>query len=99
MGRRQETAAATRAKLLAAARACFDTLGYERATIRDIAASAGMSTGAFFWHWTGKAEIYAGVYGHYPLSPEQGQELLTALKGGPVPAWARPLIQQTQADA
>src|SRR3546814_6547492 len=38
----------TRAKVLAAARRLFSEEGYEGATIRDIAAAAGMSTGAVF---------------------------------------------------
>lgn len=92
MGARNDAKAATRAKVLEAARICFSTLGYERATIRDIARKAGRSTGAFFAHWDGKEAAYVELYGHPPITPEQGRELLAALHGGPVPAWAPALM-------
>lgn len=45
---RQRKKAQTREKVLSAARQSFIDRGYLRATIRDIATLAGMSTGAFF---------------------------------------------------
>lgn len=78
--KRQTAKAATRAKVLEAAKTCFGTLGYERATIRDIANTAGMSTGAIFASFTGKAELYREVFGHDPISPEVGRELLERLQ-------------------
>lgn len=65
--------------LLTTARAVFDERGYDFATIRVIARAAGMSTGAIFAHWSGKAELYRDVYGHDPITPEQGRKLATAL--------------------
>lgn len=77
--KRSESKATTRGKILEAAKSCFGTLGYERSTIRDIANTAGMSTGAIFASFSGKAELYAEVYGAPPVSPEAGRELLAAL--------------------
>lgn len=92
-GVRTEAKAATRGKVLEAARRCFDAVGYEAATIRDIAARAGLSTGAVFANFAGKADLYLAVYGHAPISPEQGRELLAMIAGAPVPDWVRPLVK------
>jgi AcrR family transcriptional regulator len=75
---RQEAKVATRAKVLEAARRLFEFEGYEFATIRDIALEAGMSTGAVFANFSGKAALYREIYGHDPISPEAGRELLAA---------------------
>jgi AcrR family transcriptional regulator len=51
----------TRAKVLAAARRLFSESGYEGATIRDIAAAAGMSTGAVFANFTDKSDLFREI--------------------------------------
>jgi AcrR family transcriptional regulator len=51
--------ARTREKIVTAARAQFDTHGYDRATIRGIAKQAGTSTGAIFANFTGKGQLFA----------------------------------------
>lgn len=51
----------TRAKVLAAARQLFSEEGYEGATIRDIAAAAGMSTGAVFANFTDKSDLFREI--------------------------------------
>jgi AcrR family transcriptional regulator len=48
----------TRAKVLGAARRLFSEHGYEGATIRDIAAVAGMSTGAVFANFADKSDLF-----------------------------------------
>src|SRR5437899_1394827 len=93
MTRRQEAKAATRAKVLEAARTAFETLGYERATIRDMANSYGMSTWAIFASFSGKAELYTELYGHPPISPEVGRQLLAALKALRAAVAASPAMQ------
>lgn len=77
---RQQSKAATRAKVLAAAKALFETEGYVATTVREIAHAAGVSTGAVFCSWTGKAEVYREVFGHKPISPELGRALLLAAR-------------------
>lgn len=51
----------TRAKVLAAARRLFSEQGYEGATIRDIAAAAGMSTGAVFANFSDKSDLFREI--------------------------------------
>ena len=51
----------TRLKVLGAARALFSELGYEGATIRDIAAAAGMSTGAVFANFADKSDLFREI--------------------------------------
>ena len=51
----------TRAKVLAAARNLFSEHGYEGATIRDIAAAAGMSTGAVFANFRDKSDLFREI--------------------------------------
>ena len=51
----------TRTKVIAAARRLFSESGYEGATIRDIAAEAGMSTGAVFANFTDKADLFREI--------------------------------------
>lgn len=71
---------ATRDKLLLAAKVLFEAHGFESATMREIAKAAGVSTGAAFNIWPGKAAIYRDVFGHDPITPEQGRKLAEALK-------------------
>jgi AcrR family transcriptional regulator len=51
----------TRAKVLAAARKLFSEHGWEGATIRDIAAAAGMSTGAVFANFSDKSDLFREI--------------------------------------
>src|SRR6185312_2640202 len=51
----------TRMKVLAAARRLFSEQGYEGATIRDIAAAAGMSTGAVFANFADKSDLFREI--------------------------------------
>lgn len=52
---------ATREKILNSARDLFAEKGYEGATIRDIAAAAGMSTGAVFASFSDKSELFQEI--------------------------------------
>lgn len=60
-GVRQAQKAATRARVLAAARDLFDEVGYDEATVRAIAARAGVSTGGVFAAFSSKADILSQV--------------------------------------
>jgi AcrR family transcriptional regulator len=51
----------TRLKVLTAARRLFSEAGYEGATIRDIAAAAGMSTGAVFANFSDKSDLFREI--------------------------------------
>jgi len=58
MRRTKEEAARTREQLLRAALTVFRTQGYATTTLDDIAAAAGVTRGAIYWHFGGKAELY-----------------------------------------
>lgn len=79
-GARKAAAALTRAKVLEAAISCFQSAGYEGATIRDIAKAAKVSTGAMFAHWPDKAALYREIHGHAPVTAEHGRALLLAAR-------------------
>jgi AcrR family transcriptional regulator len=59
--RRAQAKLETRDKVLKAAKRLFISRGYEHATIRDIAAEAGMSTGAVFANFTDKTDLFHAV--------------------------------------
>lgn len=50
-----------RGKLLSAAASLFREQGYERTTVRDIAARVGIQSGSLFHHFTSKDEILKAV--------------------------------------
>lgn len=51
----------TRQIVMEAAKRLFTERGYDEATVRDIAAAAGMSTGAVFANFTDKADLFNEV--------------------------------------
>ncbi|HLK24495.1 MAG TPA: TetR/AcrR family transcriptional regulator [Caulobacteraceae bacterium] len=61
MAPRGEKRQATRERVLAAARDLFDEVGYEAATIREVAGRAGVSVGSVFTGFAGKAELLSQV--------------------------------------
>jgi AcrR family transcriptional regulator len=70
----------TRRRVLDAARALFMERGYEAATIRDIAAEAGLSTGAVFASFLDKTDLFNAVMAEdfQRLIDRRPQELLAA---------------------
>ena len=60
-GSRAETKAATRDKLLAAAKHIFLTTGYQGATLDTIAARAGFTKGAVYWHFPNKQALFLAL--------------------------------------
>lgn len=61
--KRAQAKAATQAKVLAAAREAFHHSGYDAVKMRDLAKSAGMSTGAIFSSWPSKSALFAAATG------------------------------------
>ena len=57
LNKRQQAKIRTRQKVLDAGRTLFMEGGYAKATIRDIAKGAGMSTGAVFANFEDKADL------------------------------------------
>ena len=58
---RQSQKAATRMRVIAAARELFDTEGYEGTTVREIARHAKVSVGSVFTTFASKGEILSQV--------------------------------------
>ena len=63
--RRQERKEETRAELIVASAKVFARRGFHGASLDDIAAEAGFSTGAIYWHFSGKEELFLAVYEEY----------------------------------
>ncbi|MBX3480611.1 MAG: TetR/AcrR family transcriptional regulator [Caulobacter sp.] len=61
MGVRDDQKAATRAKVLSAARDLFHEIGYDETTIRAIADRAGVSVGSVFTTFKSKADVLSQV--------------------------------------
>lgn len=66
-------------RLKAIAAQSFMQNGYEATSMRGIARMAGLSTGAIFSNFTDKAQLYREIFGHDPITPEQGKKLASAL--------------------
>ncbi|MCA0029790.1 TetR/AcrR family transcriptional regulator [Mesorhizobium sp. B263B2A] len=58
---RKEMIAQTRAKLIAAARQAFGTIGYAEASMDDFTASAGLTRGALYHHFGDKKGLLEAV--------------------------------------
>ena len=54
----------TRARILAAGCRCFAQRGYARTSNRDIAAAAGVTSGALYHYFDSKAALFAAVHHH-----------------------------------
>ena len=54
----------TRAAIMAAALRLFRERGYQRTTMRDVAAEAGVSTGNAYYYFRSKEELVQGFYDH-----------------------------------
>lgn len=61
---RDKQKAATRAKIIGAVRDAIVAGEYDAMTMRSLATSIGMSTGAIFAHFTGKDELFEAATGY-----------------------------------
>jgi len=80
---RTEQRRRTEARILAAAARVFVATGYERATIRAVAAAAGVDAGLVMHYFGSKQELFRRVIGDAPVPevsgpPEQAAEQLLA---------------------
>jgi AcrR family transcriptional regulator len=81
--RRDLSAQATRAEIIAVARAAFTAKGYAAVKLEDVARSAHATTGAIYHHFGGKAGLLLAVGEHVE------QEVVAAI-GALVPPGASP---------
>lgn len=67
----------TRSDVLTAAAKVFARAGYDRATVAEIASESGLSTGAIYAHYDGKADLFLAV-----LRDHVHRELQRRVSGG-----------------
>jgi TetR/AcrR family acrAB operon transcriptional repressor len=67
--------------LLAAALRLFARRGYREASVDEIAAEAGYSKGALYWHFSGKAELLMALLEERIDAPMR--EMVALLKSAP----------------
>lgn len=73
---RAENKVETRRRLLDGAREVFTAVGYQGATLDEIAAKAGFTKGALYWHFPNKQSLFMALVGD---SIEQNMKLLDKL--------------------
>ena len=76
-GARARQAESTRQRLVAAARGLFSECGYHAVSVRDVAAQAGVTRGAFAHHFPDKEALFLAVF------DQVERELLSAEKVRP----------------
>jgi AcrR family transcriptional regulator len=78
---RAEMIAETRAKLVAAARQAFGTVGYAEASMDDFTAAAGLTRGALYHHFGDKEGLLRAVIAE--IDAEMSARLATAAQKAP----------------
>ena len=88
MRKTKEEAALTKQRLLQAALKTFSRRGYAATTLEAVAEAAGVTRGAVYWHFRGKAELYNTLMQR--LAARGGAVVAEAVaEGGPLPAVLR----------
>lgn len=57
----KEKALETRERILDAAEDVFDARGVSKTSLADVAAAAGLTRGAIYWHFTNKADLFEAM--------------------------------------
>ena len=94
MSRRDERKEATRAELVDAAARVFARRGFHGASIDQIAREAGYSTGAIYWHFDGKDDLFLAVYEAYATKRVREWGEVQASAEGELPQRARAYADQ-----
>lgn len=80
MKRTPEQARQTRESLLRAALEVFDRRGVARASLSEIAAEAGVTRGALYWHFKSREELFDALFQR--LFSEYGLRLASDIRSG-----------------
>src|SRR3954462_12004933 len=67
----KEEALATRGRILDAAEELFQAQGVAGTSLQDIAAAAGVTRGAIYWHFDDKADLFNAMMARVCLPLEQ----------------------------
>jgi TetR/AcrR family acrAB operon transcriptional repressor len=89
----KEEAQATRSLLLDAAERLFHAKGVSRTSLQDIAAAAGATRGAIYWHFEDKADLINAMMERIRLPFEEALEVATRKTEGDALASLRQTMQ------
>ena len=95
--RREERKEETRAELIEAAARVFARRGFHGASIQEIAREAGYSTGAIYWHFSGKDDLFLAVYEAYATARVREFEEIHERAQGELPQRTRAYADQWMA--
>ena len=84
--RTKQDALATREALLDAAERVFEQRGVARSSLADIAAAAGVTRGALYWHFKDKADLFNAMLERVTLPLESELAGVAQVPGDPVEA-------------
>jgi AcrR family transcriptional regulator len=87
--RRAERKEETRAELIEAAARVFARRGFHGASVDEIARESGYSTGAIYWHFSGKDDLFLAVYEDFAAALARSLEEIFARGDGGLPERAR----------
>lgn len=85
----KEDAEATRCSILDAAEQLFYGQGVSRTSLQDIAAAAGVTRGAIYWHFKDKSDVFIAMMDRVVLPMEEADAQLNIDAGRPVLAQLR----------
>ncbi len=94
MSRREERKEETRAELIEAAGSVFARRGYHGASLDEIAREARYSTGAIYWHFKNKDELFLAVLDAYTTARVGEVMEIDARVDGGLPKRARAYADQ-----
>ena len=95
--RREERKEETRTELTAAAVEVFAVEGFAHASLEEIARRAGYTTGAIYWHFGGKDELFLAAFEAYALKRVGEFAAVLDSAQGRLPQRARALADQWMA--
>jgi AcrR family transcriptional regulator len=92
--RREARKDETRAELIGAAARVFARRGFHGASMQEIAGEAGWSTGAIYWHFSGKEDLFLAVFEDYATVRVREWEAIHEQAEGEFPQRARVYADQ-----
>src|SRR3954468_12068142 len=87
--RRDERREETRRELVDAAMRVFAQRGFHGASLEQIAREAGYTTGAIYWHFAGKDELFLAAFDAYAATRVGELAAIDAAATGQLPERAR----------
>ena len=104
MRRTKQESQRTRQDIVAAARKVFARQGVTRTTLEEIAAAAGVTRGAIYWHFTNKTELFFAMREQValPMIDQIDLALLGADRADPlagVERFLRGILESLESDA